>query len=59
MSVLASIRSQLAPVHREGLPFIGMFALASLFLFWLWSPLGWLGTMRRSGASISSAIPNG
>jgi phosphatidylserine decarboxylase len=43
MSVLASVRSQLAPVHREGLPFIGMFALASLFLFWLWSPLGWLG----------------
>jgi len=45
MSVLASIRSQLAPVHREGLPFIGAFALASLILFWLWSPLGWLGTM--------------
>lgn len=45
MSVLASIRSQLAPVHREGLPFIGMFALGSLLLFWLWSPLGWLGTM--------------
>jgi phosphatidylserine decarboxylase len=45
MTVLASIRSQLAPVHREGLPFIGMFALASLFLFWLWSPLGWLATM--------------
>ncbi len=45
MSVLASIRSQLAPVHREGLPFIGMFALASLVLFWLWSPLGWLATV--------------
>ena len=45
MSVLASVRSQLAPIHREGLPFIGIFALASLFLFWLWSPLGWLGTM--------------
>jgi phosphatidylserine decarboxylase len=45
MSVLASIRSQLAPIHREGLPFIGAFALASLVLFWLWSPLGWLGTM--------------
>jgi phosphatidylserine decarboxylase len=43
MSVLASVRSQLAPVHREGVRFIGMFALASLFLFWLWSPLGWLG----------------
>ena len=31
MCVLASIRSQLAPVHREGLPYIGAFALASLF----------------------------
>src|SRR5882757_11123030 len=39
------VRSQLAPVHREGLPFIGMFALVSLFLFWLWSPLGWLATL--------------
>ena len=45
MSVLASIRSQMAPIHREGLPFVGIFALASLFLFWLWSPLGWLGTV--------------
>jgi phosphatidylserine decarboxylase len=45
MSVLATIRSQLAPIHREGMPFIGMFALASLFFFWLWSPLGWLATM--------------
>ncbi len=45
MSVLASIRSQLAPVHREGLPFISGFALASLLLFWLWSPLGWLAAM--------------
>jgi phosphatidylserine decarboxylase len=45
MSVLASIRSQLAPVHRQGLPFIGSFALASLILFLLWSPLGWLGTL--------------
>src|SRR3954468_10138193 len=44
MSVLASIRSQLAPIHREGLPFIGAFALVSLILFWLWPPLGWLGT---------------
>jgi phosphatidylserine decarboxylase len=45
ISVLASIRSQLAPVHREGVPFIAAFALVSLVLFWLWSPLGWLGTM--------------
>jgi phosphatidylserine decarboxylase len=45
MSVLVSIRSQLAPVHREGVPFIAAFAVASLFLSWLWSPLGWLGAM--------------
>ena len=45
MSVLASIRSQLAPIHREGLPFIGVFAVVSLLLFWLWPPLGWLGAL--------------
>jgi len=43
MSVLASIRSQLAPVHREGLPFVGIFAVVSLLAFWLSPPLGWLG----------------
>jgi phosphatidylserine decarboxylase len=43
MSVINSIRSQLAPIHREGYPFIGGFALASLVLVWLWPPLGWLG----------------
>ena len=45
MSVVNSIRSQLAPIHPEGYPFIGAFALASLILFWLWTPLGWLGTV--------------
>ncbi len=45
MSVVSSIRSQLAPIHPEGYPFIGSFALASLVLFWVWSPLGWIGTM--------------
>src|SRR5947199_7276763 len=45
MSVLNSIRSQLAPINPEGYPFIGAFALASLILFWLWPPLGWLGTL--------------
>jgi phosphatidylserine decarboxylase len=42
MSIVASIRSQLAPVHPEGYPFIGGFVLASLLLLWLWSPLGWI-----------------
>jgi phosphatidylserine decarboxylase len=45
MSVLASIRSQLAPINREGLPFIGIFALVSLVAFWIWTPLGWIGTV--------------
>jgi len=45
MSVVASVRSQLAPINREGLPFIGAFALASLILFWIWTPLGWIGTV--------------
>jgi phosphatidylserine decarboxylase len=44
MSILGSIRSQLVPVHREGFQFIGIFALVSLVLFWIWSPLGWIGT---------------
>src|SRR5262245_29168734 len=44
MSVLTSIRRQIVPVHREGLLFIGLFALVSLVLFWLWTPLGWICT---------------
>jgi phosphatidylserine decarboxylase len=45
MSIANSIRSQLAPINAEGYPFIGAFALASLILFWLWSPLGWIGVV--------------
>jgi len=43
MSIAASIRAQMVPIHPEGVPFIGAFALASLILFWLWPPLGWIG----------------
>src|SRR6202789_1808107 len=45
MSVINSIRSQLSPVPPLGYPFIGGFALASLILFWIWAPLGWIGTL--------------
>jgi phosphatidylserine decarboxylase len=45
MSISNSIRAQIPPIHPEGYPFIGGFALASLVLFWLWTPLGWLGTV--------------
>jgi phosphatidylserine decarboxylase len=43
MSIVASIRSQLVPVSQEGYPFIATFAIGSLILMWLWTPLGWLG----------------
>ena len=44
MSIANSIRGQIPPIHKEGYPFIGIFALASLVLFWIWTPLGWIGT---------------
>ena len=44
MSIANSIRAQIPPIHPEGYPFIGAFAFASLILFWLWTPLGWIGT---------------
>src|ERR1700688_2347108 len=45
MSIANSIRAQIPPVHPEGYPFIGGFALASLILFWIWTPLGWIGAL--------------
>jgi len=45
MSIASSIRQQITPITPEGYPFIGAFALVSLILFWLWSPLGWIGTL--------------
>src|SRR6476620_10771308 len=45
MSIANSIRAQIPPVHPEGYVFIGGFALASLILFWIWTPLGWIGTL--------------
>ena len=45
MSIAHSIRAQIPPIHPEGYPFIGGFALASLILFWIWTPLGWIGTV--------------
>ncbi len=42
MAVMKSIRDQLAPIHPEGYPFLGGFALATLVLWWLYEPLGWI-----------------
>ncbi|MGN6573899.1 MAG: phosphatidylserine decarboxylase [Pseudolabrys sp.] len=45
MSIVDSIRKQFSPITPEGYPFIGAFALVALLLFWVWPPLGWLGTV--------------
>lgn len=40
-----TIRSVLVPIHREGWKFIAIFAVATLVLFWIATPLGWLGVI--------------
>ena len=45
MSIVNSVRAQIPPVHREGYPFIAAFALATLVLFLIWAPLGWIGVI--------------
>ncbi|HEX6958751.1 MAG TPA: phosphatidylserine decarboxylase [Ferrovibrio sp.] len=40
-----TIRSVLVPIHREGWKFIAIFAVATLVLFWIATPLGWIGVV--------------
>lgn len=40
-----TIRSVLVPIHREGWKFIALFALGTLVLFWIATPLGWVGVV--------------
>jgi phosphatidylserine decarboxylase len=35
----------LVRINKEGWPFVALFAVVSLALGWLWSPLGWLGAV--------------
>ena len=43
-SSIRSVRNSLRSTRR-GIPFIGGFALLSLILFWIWTPLGWIGVV--------------
>lgn len=43
MSLADTIRNTLVPIHPAGYPFIAAFAIASLLLGFLWSPLFWIG----------------
>ena len=48
MSAFSTIARQLAPIHREGYPFIALFALVTLILFWISTPLGWIGVIAAA-----------
>lgn len=39
------LKSVLVPINRAGRPFIGIFAVASLILYWYAEPLGWVGAI--------------
>jgi len=43
MSLFNTIKAAIPPIHKEGYPFIAAFALASIVLGWLWSPLFYFG----------------
>jgi phosphatidylserine decarboxylase len=37
------ISTVIRPMHPAGWPFVAAFAAATVLLFWLWPPLGWVG----------------
>lgn len=41
-SLIDTITDSLVPVHRDGMKFVAAGAIATLVLFMLWAPLGWL-----------------
>jgi phosphatidylserine decarboxylase len=46
MTIIDSIKSPFAPIHREGWRFVAIFAAVTLFLFWLHLPvLPWVGVV--------------
>ena len=40
-----ALKAVLVPINREGYRFIAIFALATIILFWIADPLGWLGVI--------------
>jgi len=46
-----SITGAFVPIHRDGYKFVGAFALATLFLFLISPPLGWLGAVATAGCA--------
>ena len=44
-NLIGTIRAGLVPVHMDGHKFVGIGVVATILLFLLWSPLGWLGVL--------------
>jgi phosphatidylserine decarboxylase len=46
MSIIQSITTSFAPIHKEGWRFIAIFAAVTLLFFWLgFQPIGWIGVV--------------
>ncbi|WP_055038830.1 phosphatidylserine decarboxylase [Blastochloris viridis] len=43
MSVVASLRKSIPGINREGIPFVAVFGIVTLGLFWMSTSLGWIG----------------
>jgi len=39
------LRSVLVPLHPEGWKFVAIFAAATVVLYAIWEPLGWIGAV--------------
>jgi phosphatidylserine decarboxylase len=46
--IVDAIFSVLTPIHWDGHKFIAIGAIATLVLFWLWTPLGWIGLLATA-----------
>jgi phosphatidylserine decarboxylase len=50
-SLLDSVTGAFVPIHRDGYKFVAAFAVATLFLFLLAPPLGWLGAILTAACA--------
>ena len=45
MDLFYTITRNLAPIHPQGYPFVAAFLGVTLVLFFIFTPLGWIGVM--------------
>jgi phosphatidylserine decarboxylase len=56
--VTESIRRAIVPIHPAGRPFIGLFAVATVVLFVVWQPLGWIALILTLWCTAFFRNPN-